>query len=139
ANAEACAWRGSSLFYLERYQEAVETFQLSIDLYAAQGGGDLGMVYAELGESFRELGKYRESRTAFKQALNLKGDDAWVLSRYGDTLRMLDKLDESEDMLRKSVELDRNNSWSLGALGATLEASNKYRSALAALEQALTL
>lgn len=139
ANAEACAWRGSSLFYLDRYQEAVEAFQLSIDLYAAEGGGDLGMVYAELGESFRELGKYRESKTTFKQALNLKGDDAWVLSRYGDTLRMLDKLDESEDMLRKSVELDRNNSWSLGALGATLEASNKYRSALAALEQALTL
>ena len=136
-NARACHYQGTALINLGRYQEAVSALQLAVDLYAAQGIEDNSVVYANLGEALRASAKYREAKTAFKEALRIDPEYEWVLARMGETLRVLEQPEEGLPYLEKAVLLKPDDDWAWGALGATQHSLNMYRSALESFEKAV--
>jgi tetratricopeptide (TPR) repeat protein len=133
-----CHLRGATLINLRRYPEAVNSLQLAVDLYDAQDVED-PEVFADLGEALRASGKYKEAKTAFKQALSLKPEFQWAEARLGETLRTLEDFKEALDHLKIAVAADPEDGWAWGALGATHQSLNNFRSALEAFERALEL
>jgi tetratricopeptide (TPR) repeat protein len=140
SNSEAFRYRGYALRSLDRYEDAIHSLQIAIELDGAHDRED-PRTYAELGESLRLLLRFRQARSAFRKAMRLWGDDAepWALARYGETLRVLSKHDDAIGYLQRAVAIDPNDGFAWGSLGAAQFDAERYRSALASLERAIAL
>lgn len=151
---DANLYRGMSLLATARYEDALNSIQLAIELNEAQGFEGNPAAFSELGETLRMLGRDREAMVALEKAIKLykkeDREDARTLSRYGAVLVNLsenaddDKItskyqEDAIKKLKRAVELDQNDSWAWGTLGiAHLNRSN-YASALKALGTSIEL
>ena len=150
---DALFYRGQCFEDLGKYEDALTSVQLVIDLKKSQGLEEDPDDIKELGEILRMLGRDREAKTNFEKAIRLfrnRGEEnAWTYAHYGETLRSLSHAytdDQSKKLLNqavenfhKSLDLDKDNNWTLGVLGAAHLDLGNYRSALTNLDRSIEI
>lgn len=130
-----------AMLRLNRYEEAISSAQLTIDLHAASGEEGQSPAYAVLGEAYRLSNRLREAQSAFERIITSaqKEENEWVLSRYGETLRVLGQYDQAIEYLKKAIDIDPEYGWAWSSLGTVYADRGWHRSALDSLSRAIEI
>lgn len=86
-----------------------------------------------LGRSYMSMGRYSEAANAFKQVLNLVGDEPAVMLRYADALAMAQggKLaGEPFDMIKRALQINPDDTTGLWLAGLGYEEQGEYEQAV---------
>ena len=160
--------KGLEDYRLGRYQQAVNSFKLAVQLksdyvLAYNGIGvasmDLGLyldaaealehavrlapsmtaLYANLGLVYRHLGRFQEAVKAFQHALDLKPDYAAAFSDLGAAYNDLRQYKEAVGALKQAIRLDPGLSAAYNNLGCSYFFLGHYKEAIPDYEQAIRL
>ncbi len=122
-------FNGSAKIQLKKYQEAVESlsegkeFVIGNPLLLAQ-------FYANLGDCYNQLKKYKESDESYDKALQLDPNNTYVLNNYAYYLSLRKtNLEKAETMSKKTNDLDPNSSSYQDTYGWVLYQQKKYAEA----------
>lgn len=132
ANATDLHKRGNTLYNLNRFKEALETYDRAITLRP-----DYAEVWQEKAKTLYELKKYRESQLAYDKAIELQPEylEAWTGRGYA-----LDKLQQSQGAIASfenalKIQPDYPAAWQ--GRGDALLNSQRYEEAIASYEKAV--
>jgi tetratricopeptide (TPR) repeat protein len=131
-NATELHKRGNTLYNLNRFKEALETYDRAINLRP-----DYAEVWQEKAKTLYELKQYRESQSAYDKAIELKPEylEAWTGRGYA-----LDKLQQSQSAIASfenalKIQPDYPSAWQ--GRGDALLNSQRYEEAIASYEKAV--
>lgn len=97
-----------------------------------------GQYHALLGEAWNALGNYRQSDTAYTEALRLQPGDAMTLNNYAYYLSVRgERLEEAEKMSKKSLQLIPGTTSFLDTYGWILYRQGRYAEAQKYILQAI--
>ena len=117
-----------------KYQEAIETFQNSIQLKP-----DNAWAYNNLGAVYSDLNLFDEAVTSFNEALKLKPEFAEIHRNLGIAYIHSGKLAEAVASLKKATKLKPDYAVAFSDLGTALSNLGKNNQAIAALQHAVRL
>ena len=125
---------GSALFELERYEEALTSYDKVIKL-----NPDHSNAWTNKGATLNELERYEEALTSYDKAIELNPDNSNAWSNKGATLGNLERYEEALTSCNKAIELnpDHSNAWT--SKGATLNELERYEEALTSYDKAIEL
>ena len=86
-----------------------------------------------LGRSYMSMGRYSEAANAFKQVLNLVGDEPAVMLRYADALAMAQGgkiTGEPFDMIKRALQIKPDDTTGLWLAGLGYEEQGDYEQAV---------
>ncbi|SRR6266481_2395325 len=137
-------------FYGARYSEASDLLSSSLKVREDElenAKDKLAHVLLLEGQSFYELGKYREAISAFQRALDLIPNDATFLSRLGKALAKIGDYDQAAIYLKRGLEITQKTLGSehpncatiLSSLAEVYAAQGKYTEAEDTYRQALAI
>ncbi|RIB22192.1 hypothetical protein C2G38_2243468 [Gigaspora rosea] len=89
------------------------------------------------GESYRIMGKYKESITDLTKSLEIEPNNAFALRSRGDSHRMMGRYNESLADLNKSLEIEPNNAFAFKSRGSTYHKMGRYNESLVDLDKLL--
>ena len=100
---EAWGWRnkGSALYFLGKYEEAIKCYDESIKIDPSNP-----IVWNNKGLALYYLGKYDEAILAYEHAIAIDPSDADAWNSKGDSLNSLGKGDEAKKCYDKAKELE---------------------------------
>jgi tetratricopeptide (TPR) repeat protein len=122
--------RGNALMDMERYEEALESFNRAVAL--DQG---LEEAFYNIGWLLRNTDEAAAQR-AFSKAVELDSSYGSAHRELGWILRKQNQLEAAEDHLRQSTELNPDDSWAWVYLGNVLWGKGEFRAARDAIERA---
>ncbi|NJK66188.1 MAG: tetratricopeptide repeat protein [Microcoleus sp. SU_5_3] len=132
ANATDLHKRGNTLYNLNRFKEALETYDRAIAIRP-----DYAEVWQEKAKTLYELKKYRESQSAYDKAIELKPEylEAWTGRGYA-----LDKLQQPQGAIVSfenalKIQPDYPAAWQ--GRGDAMLNSQRYEEAIASYEKAV--
>src|SRR6266404_5672643 len=137
-------------FYGARYSEVSDLLSSSLKVREDElenAKDKLAHVLLLEGQSFYELGKYREAISAFQRALDLIPNDATFLSRLGKALAKIGDYDQAAIYLKRGLEITQKTLGSehpncatiLSSLAEVYAAQGKYTEAEDTYERALAI
>ena len=92
-----------------------------------------------MGNLLRELQRYAEAETSFREAIALDPKNAWPWDRLGDLLHdHLQRSAEAEAAYRKAIALDPKGAWPWNGLGNLLRNLQRYPEAETAFRESIT-
>lgn len=97
-----------------------------------------GEVHRLLGRAYAAKGKADEAVDAYRQAIDLDGQDAWSMNNLGLILLEQQQAEEALPLLVKAVALRKDTPAFHNNLGMALEHTGRFRAAAAAYQDALT-
>ena len=100
---DAWGWRnkGSALYFLGKYEEAIKCYNQSIKIDPSNP-----VVWNNKGLALYHLGKYDEAITSYEHVITIDPSDADAWNSKGDSLNSLGKKDEAKKCYEKSEELE---------------------------------
>jgi tetratricopeptide (TPR) repeat protein len=125
----AYAIRGKIFEFLQRYQEALTSFDAAIQLEPAAD------LYTLRGRMLIRLGRHEEALAAFEQALRMELGDKAAAYRYkSETLLDLHRPEEALSAAEQAIHLGPSSAEGYYFKGRALSDLKRYEEALAALE-----
>jgi tetratricopeptide (TPR) repeat protein len=108
-NASPYRWldRGSRLWRLLRYREAVKAFEQAINLNS--NPKFVYLAWYGKGLALTEQNKYKEAIVAFDKAVSYKRDFYAALKLKALTLRELERFDEALKVVNRAINIKRDN------------------------------
>lgn len=104
---------GLALFRAERYKEALDYFKRATAIKP-----DDSEFLDLLGQTYAELGRYKEAEKHLRRSIELGPNEYWGYYDLGNLfLRLKDKRKEAKALLEKAVELAPDFMWSYYCLG----------------------
>jgi tetratricopeptide (TPR) repeat protein len=97
-----------------------------------------GEVHRLMGRAYHVQGKADEAIEAYRQAIDLDGQDAWAMNNLGLILLEQQQAEEALPLLAKAVALRTDTPAFHNNLGMALEHTGRFRAAAAAYQGALT-
>ncbi len=131
-NAIALSQQGSTLFELQRYQDALAAYQEAVNISPDYVPGWSGQ-----GKTLSELKKYEEALTAYDQAIQIQPDYVEAWSGRGFVLRNLQRYPEAIAAFDKALQLDDNSPDVWNAKGEVFSILQQYNNAIQAYDKAL--
>ncbi|WP_242720917.1 tetratricopeptide repeat protein [Microcoleus vaginatus] len=160
--------KGRCLDNLERYDEALESFDMAIALddndklaWRIRGGLLNNLKrYDEALSSFDRaialddndrsasvlranvlyhLKRYEEALASFDKAIELGANYQFVWALRGNVLYGLKRYEEALESFNKAIELDNNYMWAWGLRGIVLNSLDRYDEALVSFDRAIEL
>ena len=126
--------KANCLHNLERYDEALESFDRAIELDPKDQ-----LAWALRGDVLDNLKRYEEALVSFDRAIKLGATyhSVWVLR--GNVLNNLERYDEALASLDRAIELDTNDPWDWNNRGNVLNNLKRYDEALESFDRAIEL
>ena len=131
-NAIALSQQGSTLFELQRYQDALAAYEEAVNLSPEYVPGWNGQ-----GKALLELKKYEEALAAYDQAIQIQPDDLEAWSGRGFVLRKLQRYPEAIASFDKALQLDNSHPEIWNAKGEIFSNLQQYNNAIKAYEKAI--
>jgi tetratricopeptide (TPR) repeat protein len=132
--AQAHEWKGRTLWYLGRYEEALLAYEEALrldtsdeDLYVGKAG------------VLSSLKRFDEALTVCEQALQLAPANASVYKEKADILSRQKRYEEALSAYQKVVHLDPNDAFAYEEIGNLLCQREQFADAVKAYTQALRL
>jgi predicted O-linked N-acetylglucosamine transferase (SPINDLY family) len=97
----------------------------------------IAQYHANLGEAYRQSGRWTDSVASLRQAIALRPDDAEIHNKLGAALEGAGQPDEAIAAYRRAIVLDRGHAWAHNNLGNALCTQGRLDEAITALEQAI--
>ncbi|ULP71820.1 Serine/threonine-protein kinase C [Nodularia sphaerocarpa UHCC 0038] len=133
-NAIALSQQGSTLFELQRYQDALAAYQEAVNI-----SPDFVPGWSGQGKTLSELKKYQEALAAYDQAIQIQPDYVEAWSGRGFVLRNLQRYPEAIASFDKALQLDNNSPEVWNAKGETFSNLQQYNNAIQSYEKAIEL
>lgn len=124
---------GDLFLKLERWDEAVEVYEIAIGLRSDTE------VYHNLGEALLKLQRWEDAIAAYQKAIELNPEFSWSYNNLGDGLRELKRWDEAAQAYQKAIELKPDFVWSYYNLGDTFAKLEQWGEAVKFYQNALEL
>lgn len=126
--------RGNSLFYLRRYEEALDSFSESIRLDGSGWG-----AYTDRGRTYQILRRYQEALADHNRAIELDPEAALAYSNRGSIYHLLGRYDEALADMARAIELNPEYSGTYANRANTYIKLGRLEEALASVNEALHL
>ncbi|MDB9305831.1 MULTISPECIES: serine/threonine-protein kinase [Cyanophyceae] len=133
-NAIALSEQGSTLFELQRYQDALAAYQEAVSISPDYVPGWNGQ-----GKTLSQLKKYEEALAAYDQAIQIQPDYVEAWSGRGFVLRDLQRYPEAIASFEKALQLDNTAPEIWNAKGEIFRNLQQYNNAIQSYDQALEL
>ncbi|MGA0560492.1 tetratricopeptide repeat protein [Larkinella sp. VNQ87] len=131
------AFNGSANYFKKRYKEAVEAYEESRRLSAANAEL-MKSVTAQLGDVYNGMGEHQKSDEAYEEVLKIDPDNDHVLNNYSYFLSLRkEKLPLALQMAERLVEKNQNNATYLDTYAWVLYVMKDYAKARLYLEKAI--
>jgi tetratricopeptide (TPR) repeat protein len=128
APAKIYVVKGKRNFAAGRYDQAIADYQQAI-----RSKPGFALAYVELGEVYRQLGKYDEAEKVFKTAISLD-DESCASCGLGVVYWKTGRLEEAEKAFKRSIQLDPNDSCAYGYSGRMYYEQGRFADAVQNLE-----
>lgn len=130
---------GDTMRQLERFEEAIDAYSNSLDLYEEEGRSQWFIYYARA-ISYERLDRWDEAEGDFRRALELNPDQPQVLNYLGYSLvEKQIKLDEALDMIERAAAARPDSGYIIDSLGWVLYRLGRYQEAVVHMERAAEL
>jgi len=96
-------------------------------------------AYFELGNSYREQGRFSEAESSFKKAIELNPGNDGAYIQLGWVFRDLGKLSEAESSFKKAIELNPGNDGAYIQLGSFYQERGRFSEAESSFKKATEL
>lgn len=126
--------RGNILNGLNRFEQAIEAFELAIDLEP-----NYYQAHNNVGISLRENGRLTDAVTAFSKAISIKKDYFQAYNNLGVALHALGRLKDALSAFLKAISMKKNYAEAFSNMGGVLHEQRKFGEAIAAYEKALEI
>ncbi|MEA5513186.1 tetratricopeptide repeat protein [Nodularia sp. UHCC 0506] len=133
-NAIALSQQGSTLFELQRYQDALAAYQKAVNI-----SPDFVPGWSGQGKTLSELKKYEEALTAYDQAIQIQPDYVEAWRGRGFVLQNLKRYPEAIASFNKALQLDDNYPETWNAKGEIFSNLQQYNNAIQSYEKAVEL
>ncbi len=100
-NSWSCCARGGILTYEGRYEEAIEAYDMALDIYI-----DNEIAWNSKGEALYMLGKYDEALECYDKAIGLKPDYDVAWNFKGEVLYKQGKYEEALNCFNEALKID---------------------------------
>ncbi|HYW19949.1 MAG TPA: tetratricopeptide repeat protein [Nodularia sp. (in: cyanobacteria)] len=133
-NAIALSQQGSTLFELQRYQDALAAYQEAVSI-----SPDFVPGWSGQAKTLSELKKYQEALAAYDQAIQIQPDyvEAWI--GRGFVLKNLQRYPEAIASFDKALQLDHSSPEVWNAKGEVFSNLQQYNNAIASYEKGIEL
>lgn len=133
-NGETAFLYGLALFGADRFEEAIEPFEVSARVMRADA-----LPLQFLARSFHKVGRSDEAIATFQRALELAPGDAATVNQLGAVYLELDRIDEALTMFETAIALDADYGSAQFNAGVTLFLLGRANEAQIHLERAIAL
>jgi tetratricopeptide (TPR) repeat protein len=133
-NATALSQQGSTLFELQRYQDALAAYQQAVSI-----SPDFAPGWSGQGKALNQLKKYEEALAAYDEAIQIQPDYVEAWSGRGFVLRNLQRYREAIASFNKALELDDNAPQVWNAKGEIFSTLEQYNNAIQSYQKAIEL
>ena len=136
ASGNAAEWLdcGELLLGLERYEEALRSYDKTIEL-----DPDSAMAWRSRGAVLGLLERYEEALKSCGKAIELDPDNVQAWGVRGTVLRDLERYEEALESFDKAIELEPENALAWRSRGAVLSHLERYEEALESYDKATEL
>jgi tetratricopeptide (TPR) repeat protein len=126
--------QANTLYDLQRYDDALNTYQKAVEIRA-----DYGDAWYGKGKALHELKRYKDALSAYDKAIQISPNnkDAW--RGRGFTLDKLRRHSEAIASYDKALAIQPNDSEAWNALGESLTDLKRYDDAIKAFDKAVEL
>jgi tetratricopeptide (TPR) repeat protein len=149
-DADAFSNKATAHYKLGDYWEAQASYQHAINLYHMLGKDadekhvfvlhqHLASTLTGLGDTFRQLGNYKEARTHYTHALKLEPTKASAYIGRGKCFAQLERVKEALKDFKHAIDFDPSNPSSHQGQGDAYKELKEWKKALASYEQSLLL
>ncbi len=130
------AWleRGDELFQLQRYREAVASYDRVIHARPEEY-----LAWFKRGIALENLQHYEEAIVSYDRVVQLQPEDYLAWFKRGAALEALQRYGEAVSSYGRVLELKPDNYWAWHDRGRVLERLQKYEEAVAAYDRAVQL
>lgn len=123
-----------SLTALGRYQEALDAYDLAIDLQP-----EYAWAWARKGRTLRLLERYEAALACYNRALKLQPHYAWAWNGKGIVLQRMNRLSEALECFETATRINPNNVWNWYNRADVLQTLERFQEAIPLLERGLQL
>ncbi len=133
---EAQAWfkKGSELYALRRYTDAISRFDRALNIYPR-----LASAWAAKGLANNAIGQYQEAIRCFDEALRLDQRNAAVWHDKGNLLSAMGRLEGALNCYNEALIIDARDAGAWNNKGVCLAALGRPEEAVACCDKALAL
>jgi tetratricopeptide (TPR) repeat protein len=126
--------QANTLYDLQRYQEALNTYEQAVEIR-----GDYADAWNGKGKALYELKKYQDALIAYDKSIQLKPDffDAW--RGRGFTLAKLHRYNEAINSYDKALEIQEKDAEIWNAKGEVFSQIKRYDDAIKSYDKAVDL
>jgi tetratricopeptide (TPR) repeat protein len=110
--------KGYAQIQLEKYDDALQTFDQGLALYPKDS-----LLWNNKGYALNKLGRYQDALTAYDKAISFERNYTNALINRGDTLSKMGRFDEACDAYTKAIESDPGNSVATAGLESAQKAA----------------
>jgi tetratricopeptide (TPR) repeat protein len=126
--------QGNSLLYLNRYEEALQSYVKTIELDPKNF-----IAWGNQGNTLFDLKRYEEALQSYKKAIELDSKNSIAWANQGNTLNNLKRFEEALQSCKKAIELDSKNSIAWTSQGNILDNLERHEEALQSCKKAIEL
>jgi tetratricopeptide (TPR) repeat protein len=132
-------YKGSSLYQLKKYQEALYVSLEGIQYIEEEDKISFSMFYGQIGDLYHHLNNKEEAFQAYEKALKYNENNIYVLNNYAYFLSLEKRdLDKAESMSGKCVKMQSNNSTYIDTYAWVFFQKGNYSLAKFYIESAIT-
>jgi len=122
---QSIAERGRTYRLMERYEKALQDFNLAIELNPRYD-----WAIAERGRTYRLMERYEKALQDFNLAIELNPRDDWATAHRGDTYRLMGRYEEAIQDFNHALELNPRYDLAIAHRGRTYMQVKRYEEAL---------
>lgn len=125
---------GLILVFQERHEEAVEKFEMSIEIDPTNVN-----AYLALGLALTRIGKYEEAISKYEESIEIDPDNPFSYIHWGITLSIQKEYKKAAEKYKKSLKIDPNTSAAYNNLGKNLNDQKKYELSIDYFKRAVAI